>query len=90
MHEVELAAAAQAVRDVQALPHPAVERRILAVRAGAHPVDLRGGTGVERREQRDVDAAGRQAVREQRHHLLPRSVRPRRGTPGHRSEQGHP
>jgi hypothetical protein len=55
--EIELAGAAERVRDVQRLADAAVEPWIFRIAGGANAVERRRCERVERREERDVYAA---------------------------------
>ena len=86
--EVEFARTLERVRDVQRLPDPAVHRGILRVAGGANAVEGGGRHRIECREQRHVDTARDQPVREQTGDLFPGPVVTRRRTPSHRAQEG--
>ena len=86
--EIELARALEDVSDVEQLPDLGVDGRVLGVGTRAHAGERAGRERVERREQRDVDAAGDERLGEQAGDELPGAVVARRRAPRDRREHG--
>ena len=86
---VELVGPLEDVRDVEALGHLRVDVRILRVPAGDDRREPARGHRVGGREERHVDAAGDQALGQERGELLPRAVVAWRHAPRDRRQHGH-
>jgi hypothetical protein len=94
VHQVESGRRRERVRDVQRLPDAAVHRRVVGIAVRGHAVEGRGGHGVERREEGDVDPAPDEPLGQQARDELPGPVVqrgcPPRDRPEHRDAQGGP
>ncbi len=87
VEHVEAVRLLEGVPDVQRRPHARVDARVLLVGPRADADELGRGLGVERREERHVEAEPHEAVGEQADDALPRAVMPRRDAPRDRGEQ---
>ena len=90
VNDIELGGPLEGIRDVQALADLGIDVGILRVRPRHNGGETAGRPRIAAREQRHVDSALDQALGEQRGELLPRAVRPRRDSPRHGSQHGHP